>query len=159
MLWKTVGRSSTYWFLQMFGVLVYYLSVSGFCSQVVGGLLRFLFKLEELSKQCLRDIVRARLWLVFWFLLGAAVGIWWENNNTAMQRCGAKHSWSPQTSPNRTLSNWLLSWVLSTTSKYISDWIFASPLLKHSDIAETYGSLEFEPAVFFILKSLCYAMY
>lgn len=78
----------------MFWVLVY-LSVSGFCSQVVWGHLRFLFKLEELSKQCLGDVVRANLWLVFSVLLGAAVGIWWENNNAAMQKCGKAQLKSP----------------------------------------------------------------
>ena len=68
---EALFRSSTEWFLQTFLVLVYYLSVSGFCSQVVGGLLRFPFKPGELRERCLGGVVGARLWGALWFSRGA----------------------------------------------------------------------------------------
>lgn len=156
-LWKALVRSSVYLFLQMFWVLVYY--VSGFCSQVVWGLLRFPFKLGELNKQCRWEALRASACCVFWSLLSVQLEAVGSTITVLLCRSVARHSRGPQTSQNRTLSDWLPSWFLSITVKYLSDWTLASQFIKHSGIIESQGRLLLELAVFLILESLCCVIY
>lgn len=156
-LWKALVRSSVYLFLQMFGVLVYY--VSGFCSQVVWGLLRFPFKLGDLNKQGRWEAVRASACCVSWSLLSVQLEAVGSTITALLCRSVARHSRGPQTFQNRTLSDRLPSWILSITMKYLSDWTLASQFIKHSGIIESQGRLLLELAVFLILESLCCVIY
>ena len=136
--------------LQILGVPVCYLAVSGFCSQVVWGLLRFPFKLGELSKQCLWGCLLEQApdmcsgsCQVLLEAGGKALTVWHGSTATVPRRSRAD-LWA--------IGCFHRSSVLQV--KYISDWILASQFIKHSDIIETLGSLSSELVVFLILEFL-----